>query len=235
MNFNLRTKKKGQMFILATMLIAVYIVAMASALMNIQTTRLTINQESLLESYRDSKREIVNFMELTLAKYSNNNTSLTVEEAKSSIKAFINSLEQNMVLRGFSSEIHFLEQSFTLSSNQPPYENISEGAVYTSEIGGEFSIKMTSVSSHLILEESFSVQYVGRVEVDGNIITVQYSNGNIFRGISPFSIFILNGTEKLQPTPFLNQTGIFYFEGLATLSNIGILNVTLANGVRILS
>ncbi|MHA1228902.1 MAG: hypothetical protein ACTSPV_19435, partial [Candidatus Hodarchaeales archaeon] len=182
MDFKSRNKKKGQMFILATMLIAVYIVAMASALMNIQTTRLSLDRESLLEPYRDSKREIAKFMEFTLAKYTDNSTGLTVEEAKSSIKDFINSLEVTNVLRGLTSEIQLIEKSFTLLSNQPPYGNITEGAVYTSEISGDFTIKMTSISSHLSLEESFSVHYIGRVEVNGNRVTVQYTNENTFIG-----------------------------------------------------
>ena len=57
------------MFILATMLIAVYIVMMTSALMNIGTERAEFNRETLREPYLDSKREIQSYLELILAEY----------------------------------------------------------------------------------------------------------------------------------------------------------------------
>ena len=74
---NMKRKRRAQMFILATMLIAVYIVAMAAALMNIQSQQLVVDREAIKEPYFNSKHEIQNFLELLLADYTKNNSVLT--------------------------------------------------------------------------------------------------------------------------------------------------------------
>jgi len=227
--------RQGQMFILATMLIAIYIVSMAAALMNMQTSQLEFNRESLSEPYLDSKREIQNYLEFILSKHTQNSSEMSQEYAKLFIKDFLKNLEYLTTTRGIIAEFSFIEDTFKMNAKQPPYTNVTNGNVYSSEVSANFKLKLTSLTTSLTIEEMFSLVFNARAEVFNNHIFIFSKRRDSFQPTNPYSIFILNGTTSLIPNPYLNQTGVFYFEGVSSLNNIGILNVTLPNGVRILS
>ncbi|WP_455140055.1 hypothetical protein [Candidatus Hodarchaeum mangrovi] len=227
--------RQGQMFILATMLIAIYIVSMAAALMNIQVNQLEFNRESLSEPYFDSKREIQNFLEYILSKYTQNNSGMSQENAKLSIKDFLKNLEYLAITRGILAEFSFIEETFQMNAKQPPYTNVTNGNIYSSEVSANFKLKLTSLTTSLTIEEIFNLVFHARVEVFDNQIFIFSKRRESFQPTNPYSIFILNGTIPLIPNPYLNQTGVFYFDKLTSINNIGILNVTLPNGIRILS
>lgn len=225
------------MFILATMLIAVYIVMMTSALMNIGTERAEFNRETLREPYLDSKREIQSYLELILAEYSKNGTTLTPSTAITRIEEFLAKMETLSSTRGVSSEFQLSSQNFNLSAQHSPYNYISggSGTVYNSQIQTEIHLKMSAVSSTFIIDETFSIEFTGRVEIQDNSVIVQQSRGTDFKYTGAFSIYISNTTHNLIPLSNPDTTGIYYFEGVSNLDNLGILNVTLMNGVHILS
>lgn len=227
--------RRGQMFILATMLIAIYIVSMAASLMNIQTNQLEYNRESLSETYFDSKREIQNFLELILTKHIKNSSEMPQEYAKLSIKDFLKDLEYLATTRGILGEFIFIEELFQIYAKQPPYSNVTSGNVYSSWVSANFKLKLTSLITSLTIEETFNLNFNARVEVFGNHIFIFTKRSDFFQPTNPYSIFILNGTVPLIPNQYLNQTGVFYFNGISSVNNIGILNVTLSNGVRIFS
>ena len=230
-------KHRGQMFILATMLIAVYIVMMASALMNMSTEEADFNRETLREPYLDSKRELQSYLELVLAEYTNDESTLTSSLAITKIKDFLSRMEILNAARGVSSELRLTTQNFNLSAQVSPYNNVSGdfGTVYSSQIQAEIYLKMSAVSTTFIIDETFSIVFTGRVEIQGNSVIVQQSRGTDFEYTDPFSIYIFNATHTLTPISNPDQTGIYYFEGISNLNNLGILNVTLMNGVHILS
>ncbi|MFW9905391.1 MAG: hypothetical protein ACFFFH_13705 [Candidatus Thorarchaeota archaeon] len=230
-------KHRGQMFILATMLIAVYIVLMTSALMNMGAEKAVFDREILREPYLDSKREIQSYLELILAEYSKNESKLTPNTAITRIKDFLTEMEILNAARGVSSEFQLTNQNFNLSAQQSPYDNISGsfGTVYYSQVQAELHLKMSAISSTFIIDETFSIIFTGRVEIRENSVIVQQSRGVNLIYTDVFSIYIFNTTHRLIPYSNPDQTGIYYFEGVNSLDNLGILNVTLMNGVHILS
>ncbi|MFX0151186.1 MAG: hypothetical protein ACFFAJ_10425 [Candidatus Hodarchaeota archaeon] len=223
------------MFLLATMLITVYIVAMANILINFKTEQIDFERESLRETYLDSKREIQHYLELILSKYTKNNSVISKNIAIEMIYTFLHNFEIMNTARGITSEFQFNSEDFFIISNQHPYENTSEGNIYTSSIGGNFTLRLNSVSSAMTIIESFKIYFLARAEIKGNNIIIQQSKGNQLTYIEASTIYILNGSTQLNPIPNPDQTGIYYFEGLPSLENLGILNVTLPNGVSVLS
>lgn len=228
-------KHRAQMFILATMVIAVYIVTMTVVLVNFKAEQIVIERETLREPYLDSKREIQHFLEQILAEYSKNGSSLDINTAIIRINKFLFSLDAINSVRGTSSVITMHSDNFTLSANQFPYENVSDGNIYTSLISGTFDLKLSTVSSSITIDETFFVLFSSRVEVQGNTIFVQQSRGGSYTFISTASIYILNGTSQVFPTPVLDHSGIYQFSNIENLDNFGVLNVTLPNGVYIVS
>jgi hypothetical protein len=219
------------------MLIAVYIVMMTSALMNMSTEEVDFNRETLREPYLDSKREIQSYLELLLAEYSKNETVLTPSTAIVRIKDFLTKMETLNAARGVSSEFQLTSQNFNLSAQKSPYNNVSGsfGTVYSSQIQAELHLKMSAISSTFIIDETFSIVFIGLVEIQDNSVIVQKSRGTDFEYTDVFSIYIFNTTHTFIPHSNPDQTGIYYFEGINDLDNLGILNVTLMNGVHILS
>lgn len=230
-------KHRGQMFILATMLIAVYIVMMTSALMNLGAERVEFDRETLREPYLDSKREIQSYLELILAEYTKSETTLTPSTAITRIEEFLTRMEILNSARGVTSEFQLSRPNFNLTAQQAPYENVSGlfGTVYNSQIQAELHLRMSAISSTFTIDEAFSIVFIGRAEIQGSSVIIQQSRGRQFEYIDVTSIYILNATHSLIPSSTPDQTGIYYFEGLDNLDDLGILNVTLMNGVHILS
>ena len=230
-------RHRGQMFILATMLIAVYIVTMTSTLMNLGAERIEFDRETLREPYLDSKRELQHYLELILADYTNNGTTMTTNIAINRIEEFLTKMEILYSVRGVVSQFELDNNNFNLTAKLPPYENTSglAGTVYISQIYAEFNLKMSAVSSTITIDESFSITFVSRAEIKGNSVIIQRSKGNQFDYIEAASIYIFDGSNYLVPSVHPDHTGIYYFEDVTKLDNLGILNITLMNGVRILS
>ncbi|UCG03660.1 MAG: hypothetical protein JSW11_06660 [Candidatus Heimdallarchaeota archaeon] len=235
--FKYSKKHRGQMFILATMLIAVYVVMMTSALMNLGAERIEFDRETLREPYLDSKREIQNYLELILTEYSENGTTLTPSTAITRINDFLNGIETLYSARGVTSEFQLSNHNFNLSAQLAPYGNVSDsfGTVYSSQIQAELHLRMSAVSSTFTIDEAFSIVFIGRVEIQGNKVIIQQSRGKQLENVDASSIYIFNTTHYLIPSSSSDYTGIYYFEGENNLDNLGILNVTLMNGVHILS
>jgi hypothetical protein len=227
--------RRGQMFILATMLIAVYVVMMAAAIMDIGIDRVNNDHETLRDPYLDSKREIQHFMELILAEHSKNGTLMNNTFAITKIDEFLIQLKTINSLRFITSDFTFYRESFLLSSKQYPYGNISSDMVYKSQIYGEFSFKMSSVSSSIIINEFFEISFVGLAEVQNNDVTIQQSIGNEYEYVEAASIYISNGSAQIIPEVNPSRTGIYSFTGVSSLDNLGVLNITLNNGVHIFS
>jgi hypothetical protein len=231
----LKQFRRGQMFILATMLIAVYIVTMAAALMSIGSQQIEIDREAIKEPYLNSKNELQSFLELLLADYSKNESSLTSNEASNRINNFISEMRIINSERGVISEFIFNKNNFIIIANKFPYNNITSSSVYTSQIYAEFDLTMSTIDSSITIEESFSISFIGHAEVIKNSIIIQQSEGIEYENINAASIYILNGSSSVIPSLDPSHTGIYIFEGLSDLNNIGVLNITLFNGVSIYS
>ena len=227
-------KHRGQMFILATMLIAVYIVTMTAALMNLGAERVEIDREALREPYLDSKRELQRFMELILAEHTRDVTKMTLNLAKAKMEEFLVDMKNIYLTRGVNLRIQLYDDSLTLITAQPPYENIAIDEVYSSEIYAEFNLEMSVWPSAITIEESFLIGYTGRAEIQNEKIIIQQSFGKQFEFVEVGSINVFNGSYRFIPTSIPDQTGIYHFEDVS-LDNLGVLNVTLMNGVQILS
>lgn len=224
------------MFILATMLIAVYIVMMTSALMNLGAERVEFNQETLREPYLDTKREIQNYLELILAEYSKDGASIpNVTVAETKIVNFLVGMRDIYSTRGVNLNVDLHTDDFNIIAKQSPHENTSDRAIYTSEIHAEFTLKLSAAVSSYTIDEAFSIVFIGRVEIQDNSVIIQQSRGKQFEYVDAASIYIFNATHSLIPSSNPDHSGIYYFEGLNNLDNLGILNVTLMNGIHVLS
>ncbi|MFX0122655.1 MAG: hypothetical protein ACFFAE_03400 [Candidatus Hodarchaeota archaeon] len=230
-------KHRGQMFILATMLIAVYIVMMTSALMYLGAESVEFDREILREPYLDSKREIQSYLELILAEYSESGSTFTPSTAINRIEEFLSRMEILNSARGAASKFNFNNNNFNLTAKKSPYENVSGllGTVYISQIQAELHLRMSAISSTFIIEETFSIVFIGRVEIQDNSVIIQQSRGKEFEYVDAASVYISNTTHSLIPSSYPDHTGIYYYDGVNNLDNLGILNVTLMNGVHILS
>ena len=211
---NIKKSHRGQMFILATMLISVYIVSMAAALINIGSQQLVIDREAIKEPYINTKNEIQNFIELILADFTKNGSTLTNELALSEIQDFLYRLRVVNFERGIISELSLNKNKFILIGNNYPYSNVSTNSVYSSQIYAEFNLRMSTIDSSLIIEESFSMTFIGQVDIQDNSIIIRQSRGEQFEITEAASIYILNGTIQLIPVSYPDRSGFYLFEGL---------------------
>ena len=231
----IRDKRRGQMFILATMLIAVYVVAISATVLNIGTQQITSNEETLREPYNNIKRELQSFLEMILARYTDNTSSLNASSARIELESFLTTIEAVDSSRLILTTLELISSSFTINALMTPDSNVSVGSVYTSAIQARFDLEISDLYSTMKLIEEFSVSYVGRVEIISNQVIIQQSRYSILDFINAANIHVLNGSSSLSPTPYSNTTGHYFFEGISSINNVGILSVTFPNGVRIYS
>ncbi|MFW9779131.1 MAG: hypothetical protein ACFFE8_09785 [Candidatus Heimdallarchaeota archaeon] len=227
--------RNAQMFILATMLIAIYVIAMTMVLVNYGGTRIAVDREGLVEPYNDVKRELQQFLELTLADYTMDGSVTTNDSAMAEIEAFLSDFEDfNSVQEVFIS-LRLNPITFRLIGNRPPFSNVSDDKVYVSEIFAEFDLEMNSLQPSASIIETFNISFIARAEVKGNSVYVQQSSGTQFVFQEAFSIYILNGTTPIFPVSNSDHSGVYLFPSVPNLDNIGLLNVTFPNGVRVFS
>ncbi|PWI48438.1 hypothetical protein CEE45_06815 [Candidatus Heimdallarchaeota archaeon B3_Heim] len=231
----IRDKRRGQMFILATMLIAVYVVAISATVLNIGTQQITSNEETLREPYNNIKRELQSFLEMILARYTDNTSSLNASFARIELESFLTTIEAVDSSRLILTNLELISSSFTINALMTPNSNVSAGSVYTSAINARFHLEISNLYSTMTLIEEFSVSYVGRVEIFSNQVIIQQSRYSILDFINAANIYVLNGSSSLFPNPYSNITGLYYFEDISSIDNVGILSVTFPNGVRIYS
>ena len=231
---SMRNRRRGQMFILATMLIAIYLVTMTAALMNLGTYQIDTEQDTIREPYNDLKRELQYYLEFLLAEYTANELAIEYEPYFVQLQYFLRSLELSYTERGVQIELTSNIQSFLLESVKPPYSNVTDSSSYISEISAVFELKLNTITSSYSIEETFSVSYIARVEIADTAVIVQESRGNQFQYINAFSIYINNGSILI-PSLSSSQTGIYTFESIETIDNLGVLYVKLENGVQIFS
>lgn len=227
-------KRRGQMFILATMLIAVYVVTMSATILNISTVQITTNKHAMREPHGNIKRELQSFLELLLAHYTDNTSSINDSYAESELQSFLTSIKAVYSARSILLDIELVPNSFLIEANLVPSSNVQVGSVYTSTIHARFHLELTDLSSSISLREDFNASFLGHVEVISNTLIIQQFKSLIAEYIDATSVFVLNGSLPIIPTPYSNRTGYYSFNN-TPIDNIGILSVTLPNGVRIYS
>ena len=227
-------KRRGQMFILATMLIAVYVVTMSATILNISTNQIATNESSIREPYGNIKRELQSFLELLLASYTDNSSTINSSYAESELQTFLTTLEAVDSARSFLSEIQLITNSFFIEANMTPSSNVQVDSVYTSTVQARFHLELSDLSSSFNLIEDFNISFSGRVEVIGNTLVIQQARGSIEEYVDATSLFVMNNSVPIIPSRNSNKTGYYFFEGI-DIDNIGVMSVTLPNGVRIYS
>jgi hypothetical protein len=223
------------MFILATMLIAVYIVSMSSNILNIKTDEIITNSQSIQEPYTNIKRELQSYLEYLLADYSDNSTSTNETHAKSQLESFLSTLELVEMSLSFLPVIQLIPNSFVIRGNSEPEFNVTTNIIYESLIQARFHLELSDFSSSISLYEDFTINFLCQVEVDENTVIIRQTKSNITETVNANNIFILNGSVPLYPTNFNSLNGFYIFESVSSIDNIGILSVILSNGVRVFS
>ncbi|MHA2154648.1 MAG: hypothetical protein ACXABU_04860 [Candidatus Hodarchaeales archaeon] len=231
----IRDKRRGQMFILATMLIAVYVVAISAIILNIGTVQITSNEESLREPYNNIKRELQSFLEVILARYTDNTSTFSFSSAQNELESFLATMESVDSSHSVLSDLELLASSFTINALMTPNFNVSVGSVYISAVQARFHLEMSDLSSTMSIIEEFSISYIGQVEVFSNHVIIRQSKASILDFVNVANIYVSNGSSPLYPIPYSNITGYYYFEGISSINNLGVLSITFPNGVRIYS
>ncbi len=234
--FSIRqNRRRGQMFILATMLIAVYVVAISATVLNIGTDQITSNDDTLREPYNNVKRELQAFMEVILAKYTDNTTVYDFSDARTALESFLPIIEAVDTSNSVLTTLNLIADSFTIEAVITPNSNLSVGTVYSSAIQARFFLDMSTFYSTMKIIEEFTISYTGQVEIFANQIVIQQSRNSIQNFVSASQVYILNGSSPLYPTLYPNATGHYFCEGISSIDNVGILSVTFPNGVRVYS
>jgi len=228
-------KRRGQMFILATMLIAVYVVTMSATILNIGTIQISSNEQSLREPYTNLKKELQGFLEYELARYTDNSSTFGVVEVQSHLMAFLQTLESVDFSRSLLTRIDLIPNSLVIDANTNPVSNVSSGSIYLSLIQARFHLEMSDISSSIQIIEDFNLSFTGYAEVSENIVIVQQSRSTSPDFVNANSVFLINGSSNLAGVPYSDKTGYFIFESLVSIHNLGILNVILPNGVQVYS
>jgi hypothetical protein len=223
------------MFILATMLIAVYIVTMSAAIINMRSNQVILDEQSLKEPYDNIKRELQAFLELSLSQYTDNTSTVTFTNIRSELVNFLNTMEIYQASRSVLTSIELLSNSLYIDAKATPISNISSNTVYISSIQARFHLEMSDLSSSITLYEDFNISFTGQVEVGENVIRTLQSRGSSSKFVNADSLYVINGSTPLYPTSDLTRTGYYIFEAIPTVNNVGVLNVVLPNGVRIYS
>ncbi|MHA2095886.1 MAG: hypothetical protein ACW98F_14800, partial [Candidatus Hodarchaeales archaeon] len=217
------------------MLIAVYVVAISAVVLNIGTDQITSNEGTLREPYNNIKRELQSFLELQLARYTDNTSVYDSSTAQTDLESFLATIEAVDSSRSILSSVELLANSFTINALMTPNSNVSVGSVYTSAVQARFSLVIRDLYSTMKIIEEFSISYVGQVETFSNQLIIQQSKSSFLDFITVSDIYILNGSTPLIPTPYSTTTGHYYFEDVSSINNVGILSITFPNGVRIYS
>ena len=230
-----KRKRRGQMFILATMLIAVYIVSMSNNILNIKTDEIITNNASIKEPYTNIKRELQSYLELLLADYTDNSTSSNQTYVESQLESFLSTLEAIETSLSFLSVIQLIPNSLIVNAKSEPEFNISTHTIYESSIQARFHIELSDFESSVSLYEDFTISFLCQVEVGENTLIVRQIKSNITETVNAHDIFILNGSIPLYPNNLNSINGYYIFESESSVNNLGILSVILSNGVRLFS
>jgi len=228
-------KRRGQMFILATMLIAVYVVTMSATILNIGTNQVSSNEQSLREPYANLKNELQGFLEYGLARYTDNTSTFVLTDVQLQLTTFLQTLEAVDFTRSILTSIDLIPNSLIIDARTNPISNVSNGFTYSSLIQARFHLEMSDISSTIRIIEDFNISFKGYAEVNENVVIIQQSKGAFPDFVNANSVFVINGSSNLVGVPYFNQTGYFIFESLSSIHNLGILNVILPNGVHIYS
>ena len=228
-------KRRGQMFILATMLIAVYVVTMSATILNIGTIQVSSNEQSLREPYTNLKRELQGFLEYELARYTDNTSTFGVIEVELQLSTFLRTLEAVDFSRTILTRIDLIPNSLIIDAKANPVSNVSNGFTYSSLIQARFHLEMSDISSSIEIVEDFNISFRGYAEVSENLVIVRQSKSASPELVNANSVFVINGSSNLVGVPYSNKTGYFIFESVLSIHNLGILNVILPNGVHLYS
>lgn len=228
-------KRRGQMFILATMLIAVYVVTMSATILNIGTNQDLTGDQSLREPYSNLKKELQVFLEYELARYTDNTSTFDVLDVQAQLLTFLQTIESIDLSRSILTSINLIPNSLTIDAKATPVSNVSSGFTYSSLIHARFHLDMSDVSSSIKIIEDFNISFRGSAEVSENIVIVQQSRNVSPDFVNANSVFVTNGSSNLVGSAYSDKTGFFIFNSVSSIDNLGILKVILPNGVHIYS
>ncbi|MHA2175867.1 MAG: hypothetical protein ACXABI_13620 [Candidatus Hodarchaeales archaeon] len=233
--FSFKRRRRGQMFILATMLIAVYIVTMSGSILNIKTDEIVTDKQSIQTPYTNIKRELQSFMELLLAEFTDNSSSSNQTYIESQLESFLSTLESVETSLSFLPLIQMIPNSFVINAKTESDLNITTDTIYESSIQARFHLELSDLDSSISLYEDFTINFSCQVEVAINTLTIYQTKSAITETVDAAEIYVLNGSSPIYPTNFNDRTGYYIFESVSSIDNIGILAVILPNGVRIFS
>ncbi|MFW9995517.1 MAG: hypothetical protein ACFFD4_26000 [Candidatus Odinarchaeota archaeon] len=227
----LRRGKRAQVFMLAVLVIAVYMASMVMILGNISLKEDITGPENLGHAVSDFKREMLNQLQVLLARATKNMTASYNADAK--FREFLNNYQDHAVTSmGIDLVLTLYTGSFTITSyNYSALSNIQDMGNYTSSISAKVLVQAQDVLKGHSYYDAITANYTALTKIRGNYVElVEFRYSTPARPV-PYALVTSNGGTVLVATSQLDS-GVYLFGNNPTG---GYLNATLPNGVSVYS
>lgn len=227
----IRKGRRAQVFMMAVLVISVYMATMVMLLVNINSTEEISNLESCSHAVSSFKRELANQLQFNLAKSTKNYSSSYT--AESEFISFLSNFESySSTSLGVYLELSLYTGSFsTTIISDLSVSNLQDDRIYSSSV----SARIAFLAHDIAIDASYSgiieANYTAIATVSGFtvVITEQLYSGPVIPSL--FANVTSVGTDTVIATSSLDN-GVYTFPSNPIT---GFLNATLSNGVSIYS
>ena len=227
----IRKGRRAQVFMMAVLVISVYMATMVMLLANINTAEEISNLESCSHAVNSFKRELANQLQYNLAKTTKNDSSSY--DAESEFISFLSDFESySSTSLGVHLELSLYTGSFSITSfSDLSISNLQDERSYNSSISARIAFLALDVIKDARYSGIIVANYTAIATVRGftTTITEQLYSGPVIPSL--FARVTSVGTNSTIAISSLDN-GIYTFSSDPTT---GFLNATLSNGVSIYS
>jgi hypothetical protein len=181
----LSKRSVGQMFILATIVIAAYCMIITSVLLQVQMPPAsTSSSVTLQQVYYDVRREVDLFLRALLARYTSGGPPMTGSQATIDLLSFLHdSVEMYASQRGVDLSMT-LKGSVVFEGNQSPVANVVDVANYSASVSASFSLTMRQIYGGATIYEDLVLGHRVVAAVGGSRVRILAydGNGNLLSG-----------------------------------------------------
>ena len=231
-HFRCPKKQRGQVFILATLIIVVYTISMIAVVTELSVDRTQTDQIDLPHMVNEYLSEMNYQLQLTLYKYIIN-ASFTSDDMISSLQSFISVFSLYATSKGVGASINLRLNEFSFSANKT---GAAQGATFSPNFNQTTFI---SVNSSILFQSSDSGSKITGIfnHYYGVNLFVSSTNNNVLMVTQRDSIGnVLNYISRISFTSPLNMVnnnnGNYTYTG--SLSGVP-LNMTLPTGLILVS
>jgi len=219
----------GQMFILATIVIAAYCMIITSVLLQVQMPPTSTSSSTTLQQvYYDVRRETSLFLRALLAQYTRGGPPMTGSQATTDLSSFLhNTLETYASQRGVDLSMA-LKGNVVFDGKQSPVANVMSDANYSTSVNVSLSLVMRQIYGGATIYEDLVVGYRVVAAVSGSQVRIfaYDGTGNLLSGSLDAIVAVDTTIAVREPNgSYLFSTGL----------PVGTLNATTVDRVSIYS